>query len=235
MTKPYACFSRLTHKHPLALLSKLTHKQASSQHKEHKLPTEKHACIVKTLHSSSYYTRQPLYARSEEAMADNPAIDVRNSWNAAATALMVVFFALLGTAIVLIAVYCSRRKLEREGAGECEVRLAPMRYPGNHSKGSSLSSIRTDTTFSSTNESEVRRQQLEKYMDCGPTISDRRGMPELTVRYRNASEAEILRLPPPAYRSEPRAVFPGVQYGMGQIGRDGRVHRPESISEYLSV
>lgn len=67
-------------------------------------------CMLKTLHSSTHYLDTPHRARS---MADNPEIVINSPADGVAIALMVIFFGLLGTAIVLIAVSCSNRLQEK--------------------------------------------------------------------------------------------------------------------------
>lgn len=157
---------------------------------------------------------------------------------------MVLFFALLGTAIALIAVYCSRRKLDRECEQEGPIQLAPLPVPAKADTMPSTASTR-ESSKGSVIENRAEADYPRFYKTTprqGPTIRGRRNMPELNFGNRKVSlQAEdrgsehspMPSLPEPAFRSAPRAVFPGTRYGMGQLGNDGKVHRPESIFEYV--
>ena len=201
-------------------------------------------CLLKTIHNSGHY-HAGTHPRIPHCARDNPGIIAKDPQDAAFIALMVLFFALLGTAIALIAVYCSRRKLDRECAQEGPIQLAAIPPPSKTDTMPSTASTRGSSTRSVTKDrAEPEYPRFHKTTPRqGPTIRGRRNMPEL--RFGNRKEVRLQAedgggepspmpsLPEPAFRSAPRAVFPGTRYGMGQLGNDGNVHRPESIFEYV--
>ena len=214
-------------------------------------------CLLKTLHSTTYYTSSSspmrLHARSAaEAAASavagktNPGIVADSAHDAAALALLIAFFALLGTAVVLGAVYFSKRALEREcrQANTVKLQVLPSSSGRDEDDGKGSMAMAESSRTSSLRSSESKvgnvelpRLQAERAQFSDGkrgTIRDRRGMPKLVCPKVRKREGEMPRLPPPAHRSEPKAVFPGARlYGMGQMVNDGRVHRPESIFEYV--
>ena len=79
--------------------------------------------------------------------------------------------------------------------------------------------------------------RLSRHGPAGRSIRDRRGTKELSVRTdieKWPTLPSAPSIPPPAYRSKPTTIFPGVRYGMGQVGKDGQVHRPVSIAQNLT-
>lgn len=67
------------------------------------------------------------------------------------------------------------------------------------------------------------------------TIRGGREVSELTVKYSRHGEGAFPEAPAPAYQPEAGGrVHPGGKYAMRPIGNDGRIHRSESISEYLN-
>lgn len=179
-------------------------------------------CILRTIHSSKHYHEVPHCTRST---ADNPGLVAKSSGDAAVIALMVIFFALLSTAIVLIAVFCSKRSLDKDCERSDNIQLAHIPTRGYVEAPSTGSGKWTASTNSTIDEIEQRRSGVS-------TIRGRRGLSELSVTCPEPYEIGMPRKPLAAHRSGP-AVFPGVKYGMGQMGNDGRVHRPESIFEHL--
>lgn len=195
-------------------------------------------CVLRSLHSSNYYSHHRHH--NSDAEKKSPGFVADSAHDVAALALMIVFFTLLGTAIVLAAVYFSKRALDRECQRESKIRLRSLKSSNQEEYGKTSISMgessRTTSLRSSHGKFELPRLQAERVRLHGDemrsTIRDRRGLPELACP--KVREDSLPRLPPLAHRLEPRAVFPGARpYGMVQIGNDGRVHRPGSGFEHV--
>lgn len=190
-------------------------------------------CILKAVHSSTHYRRIPQRTRS---MAENPGIVVESPADAAMIAMMVIFFALLGMVIVLIAVFCSKRSLEKECKRSDTLQLAPVPARGSAAGTASPSwTGRSSRARPSVFESGNELPRFQSLRASGQTtIRERRGLVELSLKDLSPGKDGLPQ--PPAHFHQPAVgsvVFPGVKYGMWQVGNDGKVHRPVGIFEYL--
>lgn len=167
-------------------------------------------CILKTVHKSGYYAAEKAFcARSAKPTHHLARRSTNENEATIPTAMAVLIGIVVFVAVVtLIAAFFIFKK--KRGHGK----------PA------------TKNTANKSNDLKLRTLRSLPESPIGRTLRDRRGLSELSL---HTERPGMPTLPAATHRSKPDIVFPGVRYGMGQIGRDGRVHRPESIPRFVSM
>ena len=164
-------------------------------------------CILRSAHRSSYCSKQ-----HQSNTSTLTARDVQD--RGARTAVIIVLIvvgAVLGFAILLFRIWRWAKRSHMKAYLKAGGTANQVRHRGR---------------------SNVRGRLQADEAKCPKAYNLEQGhLPFDDVRQMDGFP--VPKVPPPSYRSKPDAVLPVLRHGLGQLGHDGRMHRAQSIRDYV--